>query len=78
MKYRIYRAAIEAHGLDLSSKPVARTKTLRAALAVAAEPANHGPEGAAIVTPAGRTIYTAEEYDAAYARAAGRREGNSK
>ena len=70
-RYRIHAAAVEPDGLRLNPEPRATARTLRQALALAADPANHGPEGAAIVTPAGRTIYTAEEYTAAHAKCAG-------
>lgn len=64
-EYEIYAAAIDWDGLQLSSEPRARHDTLADALAASADPANHGPEGAAIVCPDGRVIYSAEEYDLA-------------
>lgn len=63
--YCIHAASIEESGLRLSAEPRAQAETLADALALAADPANHGPEGAAIVCPDGGTIYTSEEYDRA-------------
>ena len=66
--WKLYRAAIDHDGLQLGREPVASAKTLRAALALADDPATHGPEGVAIVSPSGRVIYTADEYEYAAAR----------
>lgn len=63
--YHIHAASVEASGLRLSAEPRAQADTLAAALTLAADPDNHGPEGAAIVCPDGSTIYSAEEYDRA-------------
>lgn len=60
--YQIYAASIDTSGLSLSREPRATTATLAEALRLARDPANHGPEGAAVVTPDGRTIYTAEQF----------------
>lgn len=68
-KYRIHAASIEAAGLRLSDQPRAIARSLREALRLAEDRRNHGPEGAAIVTPSGRIIYSAEEIARARARA---------
>lgn len=68
-RYAIHAAAIDAGGIRLSPSCV-RARTLKTALALAARRENHGPDGAAIVCPSGRVIYSRDEYDAAYARAA--------
>ena len=65
-RYRIYAASIdEETGLTLGTKPRAYRRTLAEALVASADVALHGPEGAAIVTPRGRVIYSADEYAAA-------------
>lgn len=68
-RYRIHAASIDTDGLHLSPNPRAYARTLHEALAASADAKNHGPEGAAIVTPRGKIIYTADEYRVAEERA---------
>lgn len=63
--YAIHAAHIEADGLRLGLKPRARARTLAEALRLAGQPQHQGDDGAAIVCPDGRIIYSDEEYRAA-------------
>lgn len=70
-RWALYRAWIEGRGLLLDDEPTAYASILREALVLAADDRHHGREGVAIVSlRSGRVIYTAEEYDTAYARVA--------
>ena len=69
-EYSVHAATIDADGLHLSAEPRVRARTLGAALRASEDVRYHGPEGAAIVLPSGRVIWTREEYEAAYAATA--------
>lgn len=58
-RWRLHAASVEMDGLHLSAVAQGSARSLREALVLAEDYSLHGPEGVAIVSPAGRVIYTA-------------------